>query len=122
MNVAAPEGAPLAADQSTKTPLPSRAPEGPWCGEPSHIFTGFLFRSKISRYVTRDDLKLLNFIKDRGQKSDLGIYSIPRLTAKRLLGFSDYKMDLILNGKNGTGGMKEKVEGFDLIKGSKTTD
>jgi hypothetical protein len=30
-------------------------------------------------------------------------------------------MDQILNGKNGIGGLKEKVEGFDLIKGSKTT-
>lgn len=71
--------------------------------------------------LTKDDLRLLNCIKEKGEKSHTGIFSIPRMIAKRELGFSDYKMDLIINGKNGTGGLKEKVEGFELIRGTKTT-
>jgi len=71
--------------------------------------------------LTKDDLRLLNCIKEMGARSNSGIYSIPRKDAKQILKFSDSKMDQILNGKNGIDGLKEKVEGFDLIKGSKTT-
>jgi len=71
--------------------------------------------------VGKDDIRLLSCIKEKGDKSHDGIYTIPRQLAKKITGFSACKMDLIINGKNGTGGLKEKVEGFDVIKGSKTT-
>lgn len=71
--------------------------------------------------LTKDDLRLLNCIKENGDKSHDGIFSILRQHAKQITGFSACKMDLIINGKNGIGGLKEKVEGFDIIKGSKTT-
>ena len=83
------------------------------------LWTG-IGREQVGK-LTKDDLRLLNCIREKGEKSHMGIYSIPRLTAKRILSFSDYKMDRIINGKDGSGGLKEKVEGFDLIKGSKTT-
>jgi len=72
--------------------------------------------------LTKDDLRVLNCIKEKGEKSHMGIYSIPRQAAKRALGFSDTKMHLIIHGKDGIGGLREKVEGFDLIKGSKSVE
>jgi hypothetical protein len=84
------------------------------------LWTG-IGREQVGK-LTKDDLRLLNCVKEYGDKSHLGIYSISRKDAKRHLGFSDYKMDLIINGKNGIGGLKEKVEGFDLIKGMKKID
>ena len=69
--------------------------------------------------LTRDDLRLLNCIKDNGDKTLTGEYSIERNKAKNNLRFSGYKMDLIVNGKDGTGGLQEKVEGFGVIKGTK---
>lgn len=71
--------------------------------------------------LTKDDLRLLNIIRDYGEKSHDGIYTITRQLAKKKAGFSDYKMNLIIHGKNGIGGLKEKVEGFDYIRGVKTT-
>src|SRR5208337_3484583 len=71
--------------------------------------------------LTKDDLRFLNCIKEKGDKAHDGIYTIPRQIAKRSLSFSDYKMDAIINGRNGTGGLREKVEGFDIEKGTKTT-
>ena len=72
--------------------------------------------------LTKDDLRVLNCIKEKGEKSHMGIYSIPRQDAKRALSFSDTKMHLIIHGKDGVGGLREKVEGFDLVKGSKTVE
>jgi len=71
--------------------------------------------------LSKDDLRLLNCIREKGDKSHDGVFTIPRQLAKKFTGFSACKMDLLINGKNGTGGLKEKVEGFDVIKGSKTT-
>lgn len=67
------------------------------------------------------DLRLLNCIMEKGDKTHDGIYSIPRQIAKRITGFSDYKMDSTINGKNGVGGLRQKVEGFNIIKCTKTT-
>ena len=71
--------------------------------------------------LTPDDMRLLNSIRENGEKSHDGIYRIPRSIAKKILKFSDYKMDSIINGKDGVGGLREKVEGFEVIKGTKTT-
>jgi hypothetical protein len=84
------------------------------------LWTG-ISREQVGK-LTKDDLRLLDCIMRHGEKSYLGVYSISRQNAKKILGFSHYKMDLIIHGKNGAGGIKEKVEGFDLIKGMKKVD
>ncbi len=83
------------------------------------LWTG-IGREQVGK-LTKDDLRLLNCITEKGEKSHDGIYIIPRQIAKRGLCFSDYKMDLIINGKNGAGGLRDKVDGFQVNKGSKTT-
>lgn len=71
--------------------------------------------------LAKEDIRLLNCIRENGEKLQDGIYRIPRSIAKKILKFSDYKMDSIINGKDGVGGLREKVEGFEVIKGTKTT-
>lgn len=84
------------------------------------LWTG-IAREQVGK-LSKDDLRLLNCIMEHGEKSYLGIYSIPRNDAKRVLGFTARKMHLILNGIDGIGGLTEKLEGFDLVKGTKTIE
>jgi hypothetical protein len=72
--------------------------------------------------LSKDDLRLLNCIVENGEKSYNGVFSISRSDAKRILGFTDRKMHLILNGNDGVGGLTEKLEGFDLVRGTKTIE
>jgi len=72
--------------------------------------------------LSKNDLRLLNCIVENGQKSYEGIYLIARNEAKRILGFTARQMHLILIGNEGTGGLTEKLEGFDLVKGTKTIE
>lgn len=84
------------------------------------LWTG-IAREQVGK-LSKEDLRLLNCIMENGEKSYQGIYSIPRNEAKRILGFTARKMHLILNGNDGVGGLNEKLEGFNLEKGTKTIE
>jgi hypothetical protein len=70
--------------------------------------------------LSKDDLRVLTCIKEHGDKSCDGTYSIARQTAMSILKFPSKKLHNIIHGKEGVGGLREKVEGFELVKGSKT--
>jgi len=73
--------------------------------------------------LSKDDRRLVDCIIKNGKKdSETGFSSLPRSDAKRILGFTDRKMHLILNGNEGVGGMTEKLEGFEVEKGTKTVE
>jgi hypothetical protein len=78
-------------------------------------------REQIGK-LSKDDIRVLTCIKEHGDKSCDGIYSIPRQTAAGILKFSSKKLHNIIHGVEGIGGLREKVEGFELVQGSKTID
>jgi hypothetical protein len=84
------------------------------------LWTG-IAREQVGK-LSKDDLRLLNCIMENGEKSYQGIYSIPRNDAKIILLLTCLNMHLILNGNDGVGGLNEKLEGFNLEKGTKTIE
>jgi hypothetical protein len=76
-------------------------------------------REQIGK-LSKDDIRVITCIKEHGDKSCDGTYSIPRQTAMSILKFPSKKLHTIIHGIEGNGGLREKVEGFELIKKSKT--
>lgn len=70
--------------------------------------------------LSKDDLRTLTCIIEHGDKSYDGTYTIARQIAMSILKFPSKKLHNIIHGKEGVGGLREKVEGFELVKGSKT--
>ena len=70
--------------------------------------------------LSKDDFRVLSCIKEHGDKSCDGIYSIPRQAAMKFLKFTSKKLHNIIHGVEGVGGLREKVEGFELVKGTRT--
>jgi len=78
-------------------------------------------REQIGK-LSKDDYRVISCIKEHGDKSYDSTFSIPRQTAMSILKFSSKKLHNIIHGIEGTGGLREKVVGFELVQGSKTVE
>lgn len=76
-------------------------------------------REQIGK-LSKDDIRVLTCIIEHGDKSYDGTYSLPRQKVMKILKFSSRKLHNIIHGNEGVGGLTEKIEGFEIVKGSKT--
>jgi hypothetical protein len=70
--------------------------------------------------LSKDDIRVLTCIQEHGDKSFDGTYSITRQAALSFLKFSSKKLHNIIHGIEGVGGLREKIVGFEIVKGTKT--
>lgn len=78
-------------------------------------------REQIGK-LSKDDLRVITCIIEHGDKSCDGTYSIARRKVMSILKFPSKKLHNLIHGIEGTGGLKEKVEGFEVVQGSKTAE